>query len=202
MQELVVSAVDDASVRHQPTLRTHAWRYPASSALPVQMYLEQALQASYALAQFGDVLLHLGTETGSVSPDRGKLCPNVGLEPPSLRYYPRHHRQQRCCQDSPGVSVQPASSCAEEPGPVFAIQPAILGSLLVRRLAWALIPLAAALPTAGQDAPNRVDRFQLFNECRPMGLAVESQPEKASRIGLKKDAIRAAAESRLRAARL
>ncbi len=47
-----------------------------------------------------------------------------------------------------------------------------------------------------------LDRFKLFADCEPMGLVVEGLPEDAAEIGLTEDSIRAAAESRLRSARL
>ena len=62
--------------------------------------------------------------------------------------------------------------------------------------------LAIAAP--GQDAGSspRLERFELFNACRPMALVVESLNDDAGKIGLSKDTLQAAAESRLRAARL
>ena len=51
---------------------------------------------------------------------------------------------------------------------------------------------------AGQE----VDRFELFADCEPMDLLIENLPEDAAEIGLTEDSIRAAAESRLRSARL
>ena len=55
---------------------------------------------------------------------------------------------------------------------------------------------------AGQDTSNRRDRFRLFNACRPMELVVEHLNDDAADIGLDKKALQAAAESRLRAARV
>ena len=80
--------------------------------------------------------------------------------------------------------------------------------MLVRLPASALIPLAAALwlaaPSAsGQDSVDRrIERFDLFNACRPMRLVVESLHAAAKDIGLTKERLRVAAESRLRAARM
>ena len=71
-----------------------------------------------------------------------------------------------------------------------------------------LAPLALAAllapAAAGQDAgiEPSIKRFQLFNACRPMRLVVERLGDDATEIGLKKEALQAAAESRLRAARL
>ena len=49
---------------------------------------------------------------------------------------------------------------------------------------------------------NEFDRFALWNECRPMHLAVEDLDEDSAEIGLSKEALEIAARSRLRAARL
>ena len=46
------------------------------------------------------------------------------------------------------------------------------------------------------------ERFELFNRCRPVRLLVEGPPESAAETGLRKDAIQAVVESRLRGARL
>ena len=47
-----------------------------------------------------------------------------------------------------------------------------------------------------------LDFLELFSECRPMHLIVESLPPDALEIGLTVNSIQAAAESRLRSARL
>ena len=72
------------------------------------------------------------------------------------------------------------------------------------RRTLALLPLAALLtPMApGQDAASRRERFELFNACRPMQLVLDVPPDRAAAIGLTEGALQAAAESRLRAARL
>ena len=49
---------------------------------------------------------------------------------------------------------------------------------------------------------SSLDRFRLFNECRPMRLLVESLPADAAELGLTKASIQVAVESRLRSARL
>ncbi len=49
---------------------------------------------------------------------------------------------------------------------------------------------------------DRLDRFELFNDCRPMYLLVEDLHSDADEIGLTEESLRAAVESRLRAARL
>lgn len=70
-------------------------------------------------------------------------------------------------------------------------------------------PLLAALAlpfsasgAAGDAIDDSIKRFQLFADCRPMRLLVERLPDGASKIGLTKEAIQAAVESRLRSARL
>ena len=49
---------------------------------------------------------------------------------------------------------------------------------------------------------ERYARFELFADCGPMRLVVEELNEAATKIGLTREAIQAAAESRLRSARL
>lgn len=79
---------------------------------------------------------------------------------------------------------------------------------MASRLTRAVLPLAAlallfsASGAAGESVEERSQRFQLFADCRPMRLLVEYLPPDASKIGLTREAIQAAAESRLRSARL
>ena len=54
----------------------------------------------------------------------------------------------------------------------------------------------------GQDFETRLNRFKLFNNCKPMGLVVEELPDAAADIELTKERLVIAAESRLRGARL
>ena len=49
---------------------------------------------------------------------------------------------------------------------------------------------------------SSLDRFKLFNECRPMHLILESLPADAAEIDLAEASIQVAVESRLRSARL
>ena len=72
------------------------------------------------------------------------------------------------------------------------------------RQALVFLALVALLAPAapGQDAASLLERFELFNACRPMRLLVEGLDDDAAAIGLNKAALQAAAESRLRAARL
>ena len=67
-----------------------------------------------------------------------------------------------------------------------------------------LLSLAVLLSPAapGQDTTDGLDRFRLFNACRPMDLVIESLSDDADKIALSRESLQAAAESRLRAARL
>ena len=56
--------------------------------------------------------------------------------------------------------------------------------------------------TAGETVEERLGRFELFDDCKPMFLLVEGLSPGALEIGLTVDALQAAVESRLRAARL
>ena len=63
--------------------------------------------------------------------------------------------------------------------------------------------IAVPLPAGAQDdTATPLERFELFTNCRPMGLMIEGLPDEAADIGLTQDALTAAVESRLRAARL
>ena len=68
--------------------------------------------------------------------------------------------------------------------------------------ALSLVALAFLATEAAGETPSPVDRFALFTDCQPMGLVVEGLPPDASEIGLTRESIIAAVESRLRAARL
>lgn len=70
----------------------------------------------------------------------------------------------------------------------------------MRSLAFFLLLLAPA--AGGQDTKRKIERFELFNSCRPVYLSIESLDSDAADIGLTVEAVQAAAESRLRAARL
>ena len=54
----------------------------------------------------------------------------------------------------------------------------------------------------GQEQVSGIERFRLFNGCRPMKLVIEGLPSNAKSIGLTEAMLQAAVESRLRAARL
>ena len=73
-----------------------------------------------------------------------------------------------------------------------------------RRITWLVLLAIFASPAGGataQDVSVR-DRFELFNACRPMHLIVGNMHAGVAEIGLTKESIQAAVESRLRAARL
>ena len=53
-----------------------------------------------------------------------------------------------------------------------------------------------------QEQGNGIERFELFNACRPMRLIIEELDSDANSIGLTEAMLQAAVESRLRAARL
>ena len=60
-----------------------------------------------------------------------------------------------------------------------------------------MLAVAVAAQEVDEDA-----RFELFNDCLPMFLIVEPLSDYAADIGLTQEALKAASESRLRAARL
>lgn len=62
---------------------------------------------------------------------------------------------------------------------------------------FSLLPQAIA-----QSPEERFDRFRLFYGCQQMFLLVEELPSDASEIGLTRESIQAAVESRLRSARI
>jgi len=72
------------------------------------------------------------------------------------------------------------------------------------RLILPAVVLAIVLSssTNATDAVQEYDRFQLWNDCRPLGLIVEPLPEDATDIGLAEEAVTAAVHSRLRTGRL
>ncbi len=74
----------------------------------------------------------------------------------------------------------------------------------MKRLAVIAALLVAPGLAMAQDstAPTRADRFQLWNECKPIDLVVESLNNDAAKIGLTKEQIETAVRSRLRAARI
>ena len=73
------------------------------------------------------------------------------------------------------------------------------------RIIWlvllAILATSQADRTLAQEV-STLDRFQLFNECRPMRLLVGELSPDAAKIGLPEASIKVALESRLRSARL
>ena len=67
----------------------------------------------------------------------------------------------------------------------------------------AVLLLGSIVPSAvGQEQPSDHERFQLFNDCQPMGLIIERLPDSAKDLKLTTRRLRTVAESRLRSARL
>ena len=73
-----------------------------------------------------------------------------------------------------------------------------------RRITWLVLLAIFASPAGGAAAQevSAMDRFQLFNDCRPMDLVVEGLHAVAAEIDLTEAAIQAVVESRIRSARL
>ena len=72
----------------------------------------------------------------------------------------------------------------------------------MKRRASILIAAALLLTAAPALGETDIERFRLWNECRPMDLLVEGLSDEETAVGLTKDAIKVAVRSRLRAARL
>ena len=69
-------------------------------------------------------------------------------------------------------------------------------------LLWLVAALSLPAASAPAGAVSNYDRFELWNECKPMTLIVEDVHEDATAIGLTKESIEAGVLSKLRAARL
>ena len=67
---------------------------------------------------------------------------------------------------------------------------------------WILLGILLTASTVQAQAASDWDRFKLFNACRPMELVVENLTPDAQAVGLTRERIQLAVESRLRAARL
>ena len=61
--------------------------------------------------------------------------------------------------------------------------------------------LLAVLPVQAEEMNDR-DRFDLWNECKPVALTVKYLPDKSTEIAPTQDGIETTARSRLRTARL
>lgn len=70
------------------------------------------------------------------------------------------------------------------------------------RALFALLLLFFASRAVGDTIEKELDRFNLFGDCRPMRLIIETLDQDATKIGLTKEALQAAVESRLRSAQL
>ena len=71
------------------------------------------------------------------------------------------------------------------------------------RRAIATIAMAVSVATAASaEEVSFLERFELWNDCQPIFLYVTSQSQETDDIGLTEEAIKTAARSRLRAARL
>ena len=68
------------------------------------------------------------------------------------------------------------------------------------RIALLTLTLIAVSPASGQV--SIYDKFQLWNDCLPINLLIESLPDDATEIELTKERIATVARSKLRAARL
>ena len=65
------------------------------------------------------------------------------------------------------------------------------------------LTLMSSVPCAvGDTFEKRFERFQLFSDCSPMQLVIDTLDSNEKKIGLTDEAIQAAVESRLRSARL
>ena len=69
---------------------------------------------------------------------------------------------------------------------------------MLSRLVLAAVLFLSAPTAAGEVAP--LDRFQLWNDCRPTRLVVEGLSDDAAALGLTEGAIATAVRSRLRSA--
>ena len=78
----------------------------------------------------------------------------------------------------------------------------LLSAMLNPLTAFTLAALTMLTASAtGQDISSSLERFKLFNACRPMQLAIEVDDD-AEASGLTESALQVTPESRLRAARL
>ena len=72
----------------------------------------------------------------------------------------------------------------------------------VTALVFVTCSSAAPLRAAEWTEEERIERFQLFNECKAFDFSIADLGSEAEKIGVTNDAVQAAVESRLRAARL
>ena len=72
----------------------------------------------------------------------------------------------------------------------------------VFQLHCALVACLWATSVNASELRDGIDRFELWNDCKPIGLLVEGLNDDAEKIGLTKKAIETAVRSRLRGARI
>ena len=72
----------------------------------------------------------------------------------------------------------------------------------LKRLSTTTCLAAMCLQVPAVNGQDTLERFTLFNNCRPMLLVVEGLKDNAAEIGLTKERLQVTAESRLRSARL
>ena len=60
----------------------------------------------------------------------------------------------------------------------------------------------ASADYGSERVESRIDRFELWNKCEPLGLVAETLSDDAAKIGLTREVVLKAVRSRLRAARL
>ena len=72
----------------------------------------------------------------------------------------------------------------------------------LKRISTTTCLAAMCLQVPAVNGQDTLERFQLFNNCRPMLLVVERLPDNAAEIGLTEERLQVTAESRLRSARL
>ena len=72
---------------------------------------------------------------------------------------------------------------------------------LIERAGIVIVAVIAVAPLEAQDAQER-DRFELFNDCLPVGLSVFLYDDEGDLPELTEERVQTLAESRLRAARL
>ena len=75
-------------------------------------------------------------------------------------------------------------------------------TMAMPRLALSLALALACFGQTEEELTARMLQFRLYNACRPMQLDIQPLADDAAAIGLTKEDLQAAAESRLRAARL
>lgn len=73
---------------------------------------------------------------------------------------------------------------------------------MVCRAAFIAALLIWPAPSLASEKVTELDRFRLWNECRPFSLVIERLSQSATKMGLSNNSIAAATRSRLRAARL